>query len=117
MTRLQRNGLAGAAAALIALAAPAFADGQGLTGRSLGGQSLGGQGFGGRARLGIEQARRIALAVHPGRIADEELEHEAGGSGLRYSFDIRRDRVTQEVGIDAVTGRVLTDAPEGSNPD
>jgi uncharacterized membrane protein YkoI len=34
-------------------------------------------------------------------------ENENGGSGLRYSFDIKRGTVTQEVGVDAQSGRVL----------
>jgi len=54
---------------------------------------------------------------HPGKITDEELENENGGSGLRYSFDIRRDNVTQEVGVDAKSGKVLENDPEGKNPD
>jgi uncharacterized membrane protein YkoI len=69
------------------------------------------------ARINLEQARAIALKAHPGKITDEELEHETGGSGLRYSFDIRSDKGTQEVGVDARTGKLLENAPEGPNPD
>jgi uncharacterized membrane protein YkoI len=69
------------------------------------------------AKVSIVQAREIALKAHPGKITDEELEREAGGSGLRYSFDIRNGHVTQEVGVDAKTGRVLENAREGKNPD
>jgi uncharacterized membrane protein YkoI len=69
------------------------------------------------AKVGIDQARAIALRAHPGKITDEELEKESGGSGLRYSFDIKRGTVTQEVGVDALTGRVLENAKEGPNPD
>jgi uncharacterized membrane protein YkoI len=69
------------------------------------------------AKVSIAQARAIALNAHPGKIADEELEREAGGSGLRYSFDIKSGGITQEVGIDAKTGRVLENAEEGKNPD
>jgi Peptidase propeptide and YPEB domain len=58
-----------------------------------------------QAKIGIVQAR--AVAAHPGTIIDEELEWEKGGSGLRYSFDIKRGPKTQEVGIDARTGKVL----------
>jgi uncharacterized membrane protein YkoI len=60
-----------------------------------------------RARISLPQARTIAHATRPGEIVDEELEHERGGSGLRYSFDIKNGSVTYEVGVDAMTGRVL----------
>ncbi len=70
-----------------------------------------------KAKVSIDQARTIALKAHPGTITDEELEREAGGTGLRYSFDIKNGRVTQEVGVDARTGHVLENAKEGKNPD
>ena len=69
------------------------------------------------AKIGIVDARAIALQAHPGKITDEELERERGGSGLRYSFDIKTDGSTQEVGVDAKTGRVLENKKEGPNPD
>ncbi len=69
------------------------------------------------AKISMEKARAIALKAHPGKIADEELEKEKGGSGLRYSFDIKDGKLTQEVGVDAVTGLVLENTPEGANPD
>lgn len=54
------------------------------------------------------KARAIALKVYPGgRIANGELESEKGGSGLRYSFDIKQGSKTYEVGVDAMTGKVL----------
>lgn len=93
----------GAAAVLLALATPTFA----FTGQKLAGE----------AKVSIEEARAIALKAHPGKITDEELERERGGSGLRYSFDIKRGAVTQEVGVDAVTGKVLENAAEGPHPD
>ena len=69
------------------------------------------------AKVSLAEARAIALKTHPGKVVDEELEKEPGGSGLRYSFDIRKGKVTQEVGVDAKTGKVLENKPEGSNPD
>ncbi len=93
----------GAAALLPALAAAAVA----LTGQPLAHE----------AKISIDQARSIALKAHPGKITDEELEREGGGSGLRYSFDIKHGRATQEVGVDAATGRVLENKAEGANPD
>ena len=53
------------------------------------------------------QARQRALKVRPGHVIKQQFEREKGGSGLRYSFDIRVGGVTYEVGIDAKTGRVL----------
>jgi uncharacterized membrane protein YkoI len=76
-----------------------------------------GQELAGQATISIHQARQIALQAHPGKITDEELEREAGGTGLRYSFDIRSGKITQEVGVDAKTGQILENAKEGKNPD
>lgn len=76
-----------------------------------------GQKLAGQAKIAMAQAREIALKAHPGKITDEELEREAGGSGLRYSFDIRNGSRTQEVGIDAATGKVLENKTEGPHPD
>lgn len=76
-----------------------------------------GQELANQAKVGITEARAAALKAYPGRITDEELEKEKGGSGLRYSFDIKRGKSTQEVGVDAQTGKVLENAKEGANPD
>jgi uncharacterized membrane protein YkoI len=70
-----------------------------------------------RARIKMPAAMDIALKARPGKITDRELERERGGSGLRYSFDIRNNGVTFEVGVDAMTGRVLENDREGANPD
>jgi uncharacterized membrane protein YkoI len=69
------------------------------------------------AKVSIEQARVIALKARPGQITDQELEKESGGSGLRYSFDIKSSGKIHEVGVDAQTGRVLENKAEGANPD
>jgi uncharacterized membrane protein YkoI len=95
--------LTGGAVATMISAGPAMA----YTGEALAKQ----------AKIGITQARAIALKAHPGNITDQELEREKGGSGLRYSFDIKRGRVTQEVGVDAQTGKVLENKKEGPHPD
>lgn len=76
-----------------------------------------GEKFSKEAKITIKEARTIALKAHPGKVTDEELEKEGGGSGLRYSFDIRNGKVTHEVGVDAVTGKVLENKAEGPNPD
>ena len=76
-----------------------------------------GQELAKRASVTIAEARAIALKAHPGEITDQELEKEKGGSGLRYSFDIKNGTATFEVGVDAKTGKVLENAAEGKNPD
>jgi uncharacterized membrane protein YkoI len=76
-----------------------------------------GQELASQAKVGIAEARAIALKAFPGKITDEELEKENGGSGLRYSFDIKRGTVTQEVGVDAQSGRVLENRKEGPDSD
>ena len=69
------------------------------------------------AKVTMEDARVIALKARPGTVTDQELEKEKGGSGLRYSFDIKAGKTTYEVGVDAQTGKVLENAAEGPNPD
>jgi len=71
----------------------------------------------GQASITLEQARAIALKARPGAVTDQELEKEAGGSGLRYSFDIKSAGRAYEVGVDAKTGKVLENGAEGANPD
>src|SRR5260221_214727 len=69
------------------------------------------------AKVTLDEARAIALKARPGAINDQELEKEKGGSGLRYSFDIKDGKTTYEVGVDAQTGKVLENAAEGAHPD
>jgi uncharacterized membrane protein YkoI len=69
------------------------------------------------AKVPLAQARRLALKTYQGKIMSEELEKESGGSGLRYSFVIRRKNMKHEVGIDAKTGEVLENSIEGKHPD
>jgi len=69
------------------------------------------------AKVTLDEARAIALKARPGTVTDQELEKEKGGSGLRYSFDIKDGKTTYEVGIDAQTGKVLENAAEGAHPD
>src|SRR5215475_5619743 len=76
-----------------------------------------GQELAPQAKVPLSQARAIALKSRPGAITDQELEREKGGSGLRYSFDIKSGKVTYEVGVDANTGKILENAPEGPHPD
>ena len=66
------------------------------------------------AQINLAKARAIALRAAPGDITDEELETEEGGSGLRYTFVIKRGTETFEVGVDAKTGEVLENIVESS---
>lgn len=66
----------------------------------------------GQAKITLAQARTVALKARPGKIVDQELEKEGGGSGLRYSFDVVSHGKTIEVGIDALTGKVLENGAE-----
>jgi uncharacterized membrane protein YkoI len=68
-------------------------------------------------KVSMSEARQIALRAYPGgRIVKQELEHEHGGSGLRYSFDMRKGNTWREVGVDAMTAKVLENSPEGTHP-
>jgi uncharacterized membrane protein YkoI len=80
-------------------------------------QAYTGQEFAKDAKVSLSDARKIALQAHSGKIIDQELEKESGGSGLRYSFDIKDGSKTYEVGVDAKTGKVLENSAEGKNPD
>lgn len=71
---------------------------------------LKGSQFLSQTKITPAQATKRALAVERGKVIGVELEREKGGSGLRYSFDIQVGKVVHEVGIDAVTGRVLEDS-------
>ena len=63
------------------------------------------------ARIQPEQARALALKVFGGEIIYERLEKTPGGSGLRYSFVVRNDRLQKrQVDIDANDGATLVNA-------
>jgi uncharacterized membrane protein YkoI len=79
--------------------------------------ALTGEQYLSQAKVPPAQARKLALQTYPGKIISEELEKEAGGSGLRYSFVIRHDQAKHEVGIDAKTGKLLENSIEGEHPD
>jgi uncharacterized membrane protein YkoI len=79
--------------------------------------SYAGHELAGQAHITMAQARDIALKARPGKITDQELEKEGGGSGLRYSFDVTGSGGKYEVGVDAMTGKVLENAREGAHPD
>lgn len=104
MARISLSTLTGALLAAALFASPASA--------------YTGQKYEAQAKVKMAEATGIALKARPGTVTDRELEHERGGSGLRYSFDIRgTDNVTYEVGVDAMTGAVLENDREGAHPD
>ncbi len=70
-----------------------------------------------QASISLQQARATALKAFPGKIIKQELEHEQGGSGLRYSFDIRHGKLVHEVGVDAKTGKLLENSDDSNNSD
>lgn len=76
-----------------------------------------GQQYSAQAKVTLEQARSIALKTFPGTITDQELEKERGGTGLRYSFDIKNGATTHELGVDARTGALLENSVEGPGSD
>lgn len=80
-------------------------------------ESYSGEKLAPQAKVSLAEAQTIALKAHPGQITDRELEKEAGGSGLRWSFDIKSSGKTYEVGVDAKTGKVLENKAEGPHPD
>jgi uncharacterized membrane protein YkoI len=77
-----------------------------------------GQALARNAKISLRQAEMaVKKALPGGRIIDRELEKEKGGSGLRYSFDVEVKGKTREVGVDAMTGRLLENSVEGPNAD
>ena len=70
-----------------------------------------------QAKVTLAQARQTAIRARAGVITDQELEKERGGTGLRYSFDIKSNGKTFEVGVDARTGKVLENDAEGPDAD
>ena len=62
-------------------------------------------------KLSMAHARAIALKLAPGRIKSSEFEREGGV--WRYSFDIQQKGNVQEIGIDAMTGKVVENKSEG----
>lgn len=63
-----------------------------------------------KPRLSMAAARVIALKIAPGRIKDAEYEFEKGG--WRYSFDIAQGKKIHEIGVDAMTGKIVEDTFE-----
>ncbi len=103
-------------AAAMALAVAYGAAGAALAAAGTSGHYTG-EKYANEAKISLDQARTIATKAVKGHITDQELEKERGGSGLRYSFDVRRGKATHEVGVDAKTGKVLENSIEGPDAD
>ena len=69
-----------------------------------------GQQLSSQAKITMAQARATATKTVPGKITSEELEKEDGA--LRYTFDIKTKKGTREVGVDAITGKVIENSAE-----
>ncbi|MBT2189425.1 PepSY domain-containing protein [Sphingobium sp. H33] len=63
-----------------------------------------------KPKLSMDQAKAIALKLAPGKIKKSEYEKEDGI--WRYSFDIEQSKRIHEIGVDAMTGKVVEDAFE-----
>ena len=66
--------------------------------------------FGQTPKISKDQAKAIALKLHPGKIKSTELEKEHRVQ--LYSFDIQTKEGLREVGIDATSGKVIEDSLE-----
>ena len=63
------------------------------------------------AKVTLTKARAIALRAAPGKVVKSEYEKEGGG--WRYSFDIQQKGHIQEIGINAMTGKIIENKSEG----
>jgi hypothetical protein len=63
-----------------------------LIGAASAAQAYAGEELAKDAKVSLADARTIALKAHPGKITDEELEKESGGSGLRYVSTSRMEQ-------------------------
>lgn len=63
------------------------------------------------AKITLTKARAIALRAAPGKLIKSEYEKEGGG--WRYSFDIQQKGHIQEIGVNAMTGKIIENKSEG----
>jgi uncharacterized membrane protein YkoI len=64
--------------------------------------------FSGKRKVSEEQARKVALDAHPGKIVEVEYEIESDGA-VTYEFDVKPDASREEwkVEVDATTGKIV----------
>jgi uncharacterized membrane protein YkoI len=68
--------------------------------------------FASKAKVTFEEAKKTALAKHPGEVVESETSIEADGS-VSYEFDIKtKDGKEVEVEVDAVTGKIVEEEVE-----
>lgn len=68
--------------------------------------------FASKAKVTLEDAKKTALAAHPGEVIESETSIEADGS-ISYEFDIKgKDGKEWEVEVDAVTGKIIEEEVE-----
>ena len=63
------------------------------------------------AKIPLTKARAIALQAAPGKLIKSEYEKEGGA--WRYSFDIQQKGHVQEIGVNAMTGKIIENKSEG----
>jgi uncharacterized membrane protein YkoI len=63
------------------------------------------------AKISMAKAQAIALKAAPGKLISSEYENEGGG--WRYSFDIQQKGNVQEIGVNAMNGRIVENKSEG----
>jgi uncharacterized membrane protein YkoI len=65
--------------------------------------------FKAKARIGLEQAKKIALEAYPGEIVETEYQIESNG-GAFYAFDIKpKEGLEVNVKVDAASGKLVGD--------
>ena len=68
--------------------------------------------FASKAKVTLDDAKKTALAAHPGEVIESETSLEADGS-VSYEFDIKgKDGKEWEVEVDAVTGKIIEEEVE-----
>ena len=65
--------------------------------------------FKSKAKIGLEQAKKIALDAYPGEVVETEYEIESNGEAS-YEFDIKtKDGKEVKIEVDAATGKIIED--------
>ena len=58
-------------------------------------------------KIGVEEARKVALEAHPGEVVELEYEIEADGAAS-YEFDIKTKEGKEiKVEVDATSGKIV----------